>query len=190
MKVDELLPSEYNPRKMTAKEKKYLKDSLVRFGIVDPIIVNNNENRKNIIIGGHQRFYIWKEMGNTEIPVVFVNISDIEKERELNLRLNKNSAEWDLDKLVNFTEEELIQVGFDRKDILDIFQIKEEIKGEYDFSPELLESHNYIVLYFDNELDWNVAQEKLGIKTVKDIKGLNKGVGRVLKGKDFIEKLK
>lgn len=45
-KIEDLKPSEYNPRGMTEKEKKDLTESILRFGMVEPIIVNSAENRK------------------------------------------------------------------------------------------------------------------------------------------------
>lgn len=98
MKIDlinpkELNPSEYNPRlKLTAEDKEQLRASLDRFGFVEPIVVNSNPNRKNIIIGGHQRFYIALEDEHDTVPVHYVNIPDLDKEKELNLRLNRNQS--------------------------------------------------------------------------------------------------
>lgn len=54
-KVEELIASDYNPRKLKLKDFKALKDSLRKFGMLDPLIVNSNPERKDIIIGGHQR---------------------------------------------------------------------------------------------------------------------------------------
>ncbi|MGC8743955.1 MAG: ParB N-terminal domain-containing protein, partial [Verrucomicrobiia bacterium] len=69
-----LRPSEYNPKKISAKEKKELIKSIQTFGVIDPLIVNSADNRKNIIIGGHQRFGILKELGYKTAPVIFLNI--------------------------------------------------------------------------------------------------------------------
>lgn len=121
--IDDLKPSEYNPRQATEKECADLKNSIKRFGLVDPIIVNSADNRKNVIIGGHFRCRMAKEMGIETVPVVFVDIPDIEKEKELNIRLNKNSGEWDFDLLANFDEELLKEVGFESKELDKIFQI-------------------------------------------------------------------
>jgi hypothetical protein len=57
------------------------------------------------------------------------------------------------------------------------------------FTEELLLTHNYIVLYFDNDFDWEVAQDKFGLKQVKDLiprKGQPKGIGRVINGKKVL----
>ena len=78
----DLIPSDYNPRKWDAETKDQLKESINRFGVVDPILVNSAENRKNIVIGGHFRLEILRELGYTEVPVVYLNIPDLEKENE------------------------------------------------------------------------------------------------------------
>jgi len=111
--IAELISAEYNPRKLLKKQHNDLKDSLTRFGMVDPVLVNINEERKNIIIGGHQRVMVWGEMGNNTIPCIELDLT-LDKERELNVRLNKNTGEFDLDLLEEFfTQDELGDWGFE-----------------------------------------------------------------------------
>ena len=106
--IDDLIFAEYNPRQLSDKQYKHLKDSITRFGLVDPIIVNKNKDRKNIIIGGHQRIKVARTMGILEVPCLYIDLP-YEKERELNVRLNKNTGEWDFDVLANtFDLDELI----------------------------------------------------------------------------------
>jgi 16S rRNA G966 N2-methylase RsmD len=133
VKIDDLKPAEYNPRKADEKQVEGVKQSIKEFGLVEPIVVNSAENRRNIIIGGHLRHRVAKLMGFKEMPVVYVNIPDIAKERELNLRLNKNLGEWDYDLLANFSEEELNKVGFESEELDKIFQLD---AGEDDFDAE------------------------------------------------------
>ena len=95
-KTSELIFAEYNPRQLKKEQFQQIKDSITRFGIVDPIIVNSNKDRKDIIIGGHQRVKVALEMGIGTIPCHYVNLTR-DKERELNIRLNKNTGEWDWD---------------------------------------------------------------------------------------------
>ena len=110
--VEELISAEYNPRQMTSDQHKSLTDSIKRFGLVDPILVNIHPDRKNIIVGGHQRVTIAKELGIKSIPTVEVELTP-DKERELNIRLNRNSGEWDWDALANnFDTKELSEWGF------------------------------------------------------------------------------
>jgi ParB/RepB/Spo0J family partition protein len=102
--INELIPADYNPRKHDDVATEQLKQSIRRFGLVDPVIANSASNRKNIIIGGHFRWEVAKELGFETIPVVFVDIPDLAKEKELNLRLNKNTGEFDWDLLAKFDE--------------------------------------------------------------------------------------
>jgi len=112
-KISELKPSEYNPRRLTKEQEKHLTASLSEFGLVDPIVVNINPERKDIIIGGHQRLKVWRKLGNKEIDCVELDLS-AEKERELNIRLNANTGEWDEELLQEFFQiEELQDWGLD-----------------------------------------------------------------------------
>ena len=188
--IDSLIFAEYNPRQLTKDQYKHLKDSIERFGLVDPIIVNKNKERKNIIVGGHQRVKVATDMGMEKVPVLEVDLT-YEKERELNVRLNKNTGEWNFDELANnFDFDELIEIGFTESE-LKIDHKEEEIEPEIEISPEIFERHDYLVFYFDNEFDWNVANELFDLKTVKNsnAKLVSKGLGRVLKGKDLLKLL-
>lgn len=119
--ITSLSPAEYNPRTWDADKAEQLKESIRRFGIVDPLLVNVAEARKNVVIGGHFRLAVLKELGYTEVPVVYVTIPDVEKEKELNLRLNKNTGEFDLDLLAKFDESFLDDIGFSTEELDDIF---------------------------------------------------------------------
>jgi len=189
-KIDSLVFAEYNPRQLTKDQYKNLKDSITRFGIVDPIIVNSNEDRKDIIVGGHQRVKVADKLGIKEVPCVFVDLP-YDKERELNVRLNKNTGEWDFDILADmFDIDELINWGFKENEILGKFK-DDIVEPEIEISPELFERHDYLLFYVDNEFDWNVLSEMFELKTVKssNTKMGSKGVGRVLSGKKLIEKV-
>ena len=94
VKLNELKPSEYNPRKMSPKQAEELKESLRQFGFVDPLVVNRHPSRENVVVGGHMRLAAAKELGLREVPVVYVDL-DEKRERELNLRLNRNIGEWE-----------------------------------------------------------------------------------------------
>jgi len=80
--------------------------------LVDPLIVNTHKERKNVLIGGHQRLKIATMLGLKEIPCVEVELNPA-KEKELNIRLNKNVGEWDWDALANYFDVgELTEWGF------------------------------------------------------------------------------
>jgi len=117
-KIKDLIGAEYNPRELTKDQYKQLKDSLLRFGVVDPVIVNKHPERDNIIIGGHQRSKVWGDMGNESIPTVELSLT-LDKEKELNVRLNKNTGQFDMDMLANnFDTEDLINWGFDEGELV------------------------------------------------------------------------
>lgn len=124
--IEQLKPCDYNPRKWTESARKGLSDSLSKFGFVQPIVANSAPARKGIIIGGNFKLDIAKQKGLKTLPVVWVNIPDIKKEKELNIRLNKNQGEWDNDLLADFDENLLKDVGFDSKELDKIFKDEEE----------------------------------------------------------------
>lgn len=147
--ISSLNPTQYNPRKWDKDSIYQLGESLKRFGVVDPIIVNNAPGRENIVIGGHFRLKVAKDLGHTQIPVVYVKIPDINKEKELNIRLNQNLGQWDLELLAKFDESLLKNIGFSSEELDEIFDIEP--------TPE--------VFNLENEL------KKLNIDSVKTIKG-------------------
>ena len=108
IKINKLKPAEYNPRQITKSQFNQLKDSIAKFGLVDPIIINQNGN---IVVGGHQRLKAMQQLNHTEIECVVLDLTP-EEEKELNIRLNKNGGEWDFDLLSNFDIEELKDWGF------------------------------------------------------------------------------
>lgn len=134
--VTSLIAAIYNPRRWDKSAVEQLKESISRFGVVDPLVVNNAKGRKAIVIGGHFRLHVLKELGHKEVPVVYVNIPDLEKEKELNLRLNKNLGEFDLDLLKEFDQSFLSDIGFSSKEIDDIFPA-EETPEMFDLNKEL-----------------------------------------------------
>ena len=111
--LKDLKPWEGNPRQGSEKDEEDLKASLDRFGLADPIIINTD----NTIIGGHFRTHILQkyieEFGSKEVDVRVPDrkLNDAEMV-ELNLRLNKNTAGWDIDKLLNIDPGMLMNVGF------------------------------------------------------------------------------
>src|SRR3989344_4416263 len=121
--IGDLKPCEYNPRKWSSEQKKQLKESITRFGCVDPLLANNAKGRENVVLGGNFRLEVLKELDYKEVPVVYVNIPDLEREKELNIRLNKNSGEFDFVMLKDFNEEFLADVGFTTEELDSIFEI-------------------------------------------------------------------
>lgn len=136
--INDLVPAEYNPRKHDKETAAQLKRSFTDHGFVDPLIVNSAANRKNVIIGGHFRWEVAKELGYITLPVVYVEIPDIKEEQDLNLRLNKNIGEFDFDLLAKYFDEPfLADIGFSSKERDDIYNMV-DIPEEFNLEKELL----------------------------------------------------
>jgi hypothetical protein len=197
VKIDDLKPAEYNPRKITNKVAYDIKNSIERYGIVDPIIVNGAKERFNVVIGGHLRLRVAKELGYEAVPCVYLNIPDIKKEKELNLRLNKNLGEWDIGLLAGFEKDLLYDVEFSSEELEGIFKNvgsdnREERLVE-DMELKAFEHYDYVVFVFRNVYDWIKTLQTFEIKDVNYSVVASKkkiGLGRVIDGAKLLEKLK
>ena len=99
LKIDHLLPADYNPRKdLKPGDLEYdkLKRSIEQFGYVEPVIWNKTTSR---VVGGHQRLKVLRDLGLVEVECVVIEM-DEDREKALNIALNKISGEWDKDKLL------------------------------------------------------------------------------------------
>lgn len=97
IEITKLKPAEYNPRKdLKPEDEEYqkIKRSIIEFGYVAPVIVNSDMT----VIGGHQRLKVLKELGYNEVECVVVDLNK-NKEKVLNIALNKISGDWDNSKL-------------------------------------------------------------------------------------------
>lgn len=90
--------AEYNPRKITRSVIDQLKNSIKEFGMPVPIVINTYKGRENIIVGGEKRVRAAMELGWKEVPYSTVSLS-LDKEKALNLALNKIADQWDEEKL-------------------------------------------------------------------------------------------
>ena len=133
LKIEQLIPADYNPRKdLKPGDPEYdkLKRSIEQFGYVEPLIWNKVTGR---VVGGHQRLKVLIDMGITEVECVVVELPE-DKEKALNIALNKISGEWDKDKLalviadIQGTHFDVSFTGFDPSEIDDLFAGTE--KGE------------------------------------------------------------
>ena len=142
--LKELKPAAYNPRKKLKKgDKEYekIKQSLLKFGYVDPIIVNEDLT----VIGGHQRLTVLKDLDYETAKCVIVNLPK-EDEKALNIALNKITGQWDeallADLLLDLQESDfsLDLTGFEPPEIDDILSNvhdKELSEDEFDVEEEL-----------------------------------------------------
>jgi ParB-like nuclease domain len=118
--IDRLVPAPYNPRKVlkpTDKAYRKLERSLHQFGLVEPLVWNEQTGH---VVGGHARLAILRAMGVTEVPVSVVNLTDAQ-EKALNVVLNNQEAQsrYDPSRLADLLAElgdlpELPLTGFDR----------------------------------------------------------------------------
>ena len=132
--INELISPEYNPRQITDDEMEKLKNSIKEFGYIAPIIVNKHNNH---IVGGNQRYHALKEMSYDEIDVIFIEETDLNREKTLNIALNKISGDWDNEKLeellneLNTSDIELILTGFDEFELEGLlFDADEDLDDE------------------------------------------------------------
>ncbi len=124
--VEELKAAEYNPRKdLKPGDAEYekLKRSIEEFGYVEPVIWNK---RTGVVVGGHQRLKVMKDLGFTEVDCVVVDL-DESKEKALNIALNKISGEWDNDLLASLLKDldgsgyDITLTGFDLAEAQELF---------------------------------------------------------------------
>ncbi len=137
VEIGKLNPSPYNPRTWSEDALSQLIESIKRFGLVDPIILNSAPGRENVVIGGHMRLEAAKKLGLTEVPAVYLIIPDLEKEKELNLRLNRNVGEFDWTLLKDFGTDMLSDVGFSSEELDIIFDLDLDTPEQFDLQKEL-----------------------------------------------------
>lgn len=119
--VSDLRPAIYNPRFWSEKSISDLTKSIKDDGFLIPILANSNKSRYGTVIAGHFRLKIAKDLGYKTVPVNFIDISDVEKEKRLNLTLNRVSGDWDYELLKSFDIDLLLESGFDDLDFTHIF---------------------------------------------------------------------
>lgn len=124
--VADLKAADYNPRKdLKPGDAEYekLKRSILEFGYVEPVIWNK---RTGVVVGGHQRLKVMKDLGYTEVDCVIVDLDEA-KEKALNIALNKISGEWDNDLLASLLKDldgsgyDITLTGFDLAEAQELF---------------------------------------------------------------------
>lgn len=191
-KISELNRAEYNPRKASTAQRENVRDSLSTHGMVAPIIVNVHKDRKDVIVGGHLRIEIWEELKNDTVPTVEVSLT-LEQERELNIRLNKNSGEFDMDLLSKFfNQDELLSWGFESDDfptIAETFGDEEEIEPipdpVYPIVPKYNEKHTMFCIVCDSEMDETFVRNLLQLGKAKSYKSKSVAPSMVVSANDF-----
>ena len=192
--ISELKPAPYNPRKDIQPgdaEYEKLRRSLKEFGYVEPVIWNA---RTGYVVGGHQRLKVLRELGETEIDCVIVDLPE-SQEKALNIALNKVSNDWDKEKLTELLEDlqdtdiDPTVTGFDSVELDNLLKIDEEDDGGY-YGDERERTYNMYRLYEYDESRvagyyqfptlkacHYVPEDLIGFNYVKDWKGKREGLG-------------
>lgn len=114
-RIKDLVKYPKNPRFLKEKDAEHLKTSISKFGLIDKPIINLDDQ----IIGGHQRIGILEKMGEKTIEVYVPDRLLLPEEvEELNIRLNKNTGDWQYDILANeFEVIDLLKWGFEAENL-------------------------------------------------------------------------
>lgn len=170
VKLSELKEYEHNPRTLSEKKLKHLEESITKFGMAEPLVLNADYT----ICGGHGRRKILERLNIQEVDCYVPNrsLDEIEFD-ELNIRLNKNTAgDFNIDILSNrFDIEDLTGIGFSLRDL--------GLDTAIEYKPEL--DPNYAKSIMTND-DIIKAQEKEGERF-----GLDKPKRQVICPKCFHE---
>lgn len=197
-RIDSLKPAPYNPRKDIQPgdaEYEKLKRSLEEFGYVEPVILNE---RTGYIVGGHQRLKVLRELGVSEIECVIVDLPE-EREKALNIALNKINNDWDEEKLSELLEDlqntdiDLTLTGFDSEELKSFFEVPDFKDDEDDdsyYGDEREKTFNAYRLHeFDNTRTAGyyqfptvkachyVPDDLIGFNYVKTWRGCREGLG-------------
>ena len=191
-----------NARTHSPEQVAQIAASMVEFGFTNPVLID----KRGTIVAGHGRVEAARSLGLEEVPCIRLEHLTEDQVRAYCLADNKLAlnAGWNMDtlaaelkgleavgfdmSLTGFSPEELAEIMGETVEDTD----PEEPAPEVEFSEELLHAHNYVVLYFDNPLDWQVAQEKFELKEVKDLiprKGQPTGIGRVIRGSEWLNRI-
>lgn len=201
VKLKDLKLSPFNPRRIAENNRFGLKNSLDKFGLVEPLVVNK---RNNHIVGGNQRFEILKEKGIEELEVSFVDLNDME-EKALCIALNNPGLQGiythDVTNLIN----ELKNNRPDLFDLLRMFEVKPDVIEEYEKDLKVkekldsvyqeiairpFEHYDYVFILAKDIWEWNFLHEffKLEKVDVSMIPGQKKiGLGRGVPASKFME---
>ena len=160
---------------------------------------------KYVVLGGNLRLEALRSLKWAEAPVYLLpENTTLEKQREIVIKDNGSFGQWDVDTLANEWEVPFydwgVDVGTDVDKEVERVKKDKELLGRVPFTEILKEEHNYIVLYFDNEVDWLQAQTLFQLKPVKALPTTKAGeqslafqkrigVGRVINGAKAIENL-
>ena len=211
--LDDLKRWPNNPKKHHIQT---IAGSMERFGFTNPIIVDETTGK---IVAGHGRLTVLENKrkigappparvrvepdGTWSVPVVRGIALAEEGEAQAYVIADNRTVElggWDDPMLAEILadlagREKLNGTGFSRGEVDRMLERQNRVtppKPEVEFAEELMEHHDYVVLYFDNEVDWQQAKTLFGLTTVKNKNAClrKRGIGRVLRGAEALERLR
>ncbi len=191
VKITEVKGNKDNPRIIKDAKFKKLVQSIKDFPEmlkIRPIVVNGEMT----VLGGNMRLKACQQAGLKEVWILKADNLTEDQQKEFIIKDNSGFGEWDWDTLANeWDVDKLEDWGLDVPSIEDFTGVEEQ---EIEFSEYLDESHNYVVLLFDSEVDWLSAQTHFDINSVHSMrangKPWSKGIGRVLNGAKYLRSIK
>lgn len=185
--IKELKPYKKNAKKHNKEQVEQIANSIKEFGFTQPVIIDKHD----CVVAGHGRILGAKKAGLKQVPTVCLDELTEEQIKAYRLVDNKlNESEWDTE-LLKQSLDEIIEMdmeafGFELEVMEDAMM---EVEPEVPFTEVLNEENNYIVLKFNNKIDWLNALGVFGIEKVqaystkkngnKKSFGTRAGVGRV-----------
>jgi len=139
-KLNDLIKNGYNPRSLSENEKRDLEKSVKEFGTVVPVVINIG-SRANIIIGGEQRVKVYADLGIDSIECMVPSRElTLVEEKELNLRLNKNTGSWNEELLKEFDMSLLLDIGFGDEELQNLFDDVDMTEDDFDLEKAIKET--------------------------------------------------
>lgn len=160
------------------------------------------------VFGGNFRVYTEKRRKKVkELVCVLYTVESVDDRETVIRRAMKDNGhfgDWDFDTLANewdgYPLDEWGVPSYDPEKVIEKAKKDEEVMARMPFIEVLNEKHNYVVLYFDNEVDWlqveSILELQQGKRPATSESGNSDkfqsawlGVGRVVRGPEAIEKI-
>lgn len=200
--IQDLTEYKNNSRTHEPKQVDQICRSIQEYGFTNPILIDESKT----IIAGHGRMMAAEKMKLDEVPTITLRGLTEEQRRAYVIADNKLAlnAGWNEKMLMrelfalDDAKFDLSLTGFEGDELKKLLDIdvgnQQDEEGEIGFSEEIGEAHNYVVLYFSNDVDWLSAQTHFDLKSVHSKrangKAWSKGIGRVIDGAKYLTELK
>lgn len=196
--IRELKPYKKNAKKHPKEQVERIANSIKEFGFTQPVLIDKHD----CVVAGHGRILGAKKAGLKQVPTVCLEDLTEEQIKAYRLADNKlNESDWDED-LLKQSLDEILEMDMDMFGFsMDVLEDEvTDVEPDVKFTEVLNEENNYIVLKFNNKVDWLNAMGLLGVEKVKALPtkkggnsksfGLRAGIGRVLDGQKALERVR